>query len=133
MKTLLPVALMVAAACGPAAASAKTLVSFSQSGGLAGVSMSVTVATAGQVAVDASGRDRSHRLRAATLRHLRALLSAARWDRANPGRSHCADCFEYVVRYHGRRARYDDSQAKQVPTSVRAVVTELLRISRGGR
>ena len=41
---------------------------------------------------------------------------------ANPGTSHCADCFEYVVRYLGRRARYDDSQSKQVPGSVRAVV-----------
>ena len=133
MKTLLPFALALALAGAPATASAKTLVSFSQSGGLAGVSTTVTVTTAGHVAVDGSGRDRSHRLRTATLRHLRELLSAARWDRANPGTSHCADCFEYVVRYHGRRARYDDSQAKQVPGSVRAVVAELLRISRGGR
>ena len=133
MKTLLPLALVVALAATPAMASAKTLVSFSQSGGLAGVSTTVSVTTAGHVAVDGSGRDRSHRLRTATLRHLRELLSAARWDRANPGTSHCADCFEYVVRYHGRRARYDDSQARQVPASVRAVVAELRRISRGGR
>jgi hypothetical protein len=134
MKALLPLALMVAVAGAPGAASAKTLVSFAQSGGLAAVSMTVTVTTTGRVAVDgAGGNDRSQRLRTATLRHLRELLSAARWDRANPGRSHCADCFEYVVRYHGRRARYDDSQAKQVPRSVRAVVAELRRISRGGR
>ena len=134
MKALLPLALMVALAGAPGAASAKTLVSFAQSGGLAGVSMMVTVTTTGHVAVDGAGDDdRSHRLRTATLRHLRELLSAARWDRANPGTSQCADCFEYVVRYHGRRARYDDSQAKQVPASVRAVVAELRRISRGGR
>ena len=133
MKTLLPFALVVALAAAPATAGAKTLVSFSQSGGLAGVSTTVSVTTAGHVAVDGSGRDRSHRLRTATLRHLRVVLSAARWDRANPGQSHCADCFEYVVRYHGRRARYDDSQTKQVPGSVRAVVAELQRISRGGR
>ena len=134
MKALLPLALMVALAGAPGAASAKTLVSFAQSGGLAGVSMMVTVTTTGHVAVDgAGGDDRSHRLRTATLRHLRELLSAARWDRANPGRSGCADCFEYVVRYHGHRARYDDSQARQVPASVRAVVAELRRISRGGR
>ena len=133
MKTLLPFALVLALAGAPATASAKTLVSFSQSGGLAGVSTTVTVTTTGHVAVDGSRRDRSLRLRTATLRHLRELLSAARWDRANPGQSHCADCFEYVVRYHGRRASYDDSQAKQVPRSVRAVVTELVRISRGGR
>ena len=133
MKTLLPFALVVALAAAPGTAGAKTLVSLSQSGGLAGVSTTVTVTTAGHVAVDGSGRDRSHRLRTATLRHLRELLSAARWDRANPGTSHCADCFEYVVRYHGRRARYDDSQAKQVPRSVRVVVAELQRISRGGR
>jgi hypothetical protein len=133
MKTLLPVALMVAAACCPATASAKTLVSFAQSGGIAGISDSVSVTTTGHVVVDGHGSDRSHRLRAATLRDLRELLSAARWDRANPGRSSCADCFEYVVRYHGHRAKYDDSQARQVPRSVRAVVAELQRISRGGR
>jgi hypothetical protein len=133
MKTLLRFALVVALAAAPATAGAKTLVSFSQSGGLAGVSTTVTVTTAGHVAVDGSGRDRAHRLRTTTLVHLRRLLSAARWDHANPGTSHCADCFEYVVRYHGRRARYDDSQTKQVPGSVRAVVAELQRISRGGR
>jgi hypothetical protein len=129
MRTLLPLALMAALAAGPAAASGKTLVSFEQSGGIAGVNVTVAVSTTGQV----TGHDRSHKLRAATLRHLRKLLADARWDRANPGRSSCADCFEYVVRYHGHRARYDDSQAKQVPASVRAVVAELLRISRGGR
>jgi len=133
MKTLLPFALVVALAAAPATAGAKTLVSFSQSGGLTGVSTTVTVTTTGHAAVDVSGRDRSHRLRAATLRRLRKLLSAARWDRANPGTSHCADCFEYVVRYHGRRARYDDSQARQVPRSVRTVITELQWISLGGR
>jgi hypothetical protein len=130
MKMLLPFALVVAMAVAPAAASAKTLVSFSQSGGLAGDSTTVTVTTTGHVAVDGAS---SHRVRAATLRHLRSLLTAARWDRANPGRSRCADCVEYVVRYHGRRARYDDSQARQVPRSVRAVVAELQRISRDGR
>jgi hypothetical protein len=127
------VALMAALAVGPAAASAKTLVSFEQSGGIAGVNVTVAISTTGHVTGDFSGHDRSHRLRVATLRHLRKLLSDARWDRANPGQSSCADCFEYVVRYHGHRARYDDSQVKRVPASVRAVVAELLRISRGGR
>ena len=128
MKMLLPLALTVALAAAPAAASAKTLVSFGQSGGFAGVDVSITVTTTGHVA-----GDRSQRLRAATLRDLRELLAAARWDRANPGRSRCADCFTYVVHYRSHRASYDDSQAKQVPRSVRAVVAELLRISRGGR
>jgi predicted secreted protein len=133
MRTLLALALMVALAAAPATASAKTLVSFTQSGGIAGITDAVTVTTTGHVVVDGHGRDRSHRLRAATLRDLRELLADARWDRANPGASRCADCFEYVVRYHGHRARYDDSQAKQVPRSVRAVVAELQRIGRGGR
>ena len=125
MKTLLPLAFMVALAAAPTAATAKTLVSFEQSGGIAGVTVTVAVST--------TGRDRSHRLRAATLRHLRGLLADARWERASPGPSQCADCFSYVVRYHGHRARYDDSQSRQVPSSVRAVVAELVRISRGGR
>jgi len=51
----------------------------------------------------------------------------------DPGPSHCADCFAYVVRYNGHRASFDDSQARQVPRSVRAVVEELVRISRGRR
>jgi hypothetical protein len=133
MKTLLPLVFMVALAAAPAAATAKTLVSFEQSGGIAGVTVTVAVSTTGQVTGDVNGGDRSHRLRAATLRHLRGLLAHARWERASPGPSHCADCFSYVVRYHGHRARYDDSQSRQVPSSVRAVVAELVRISRGGR
>ena len=133
MKTLLPFALVLALAAVPAAATAKTLVSFEQSGGIAGLSVSVAVSTTAHVTGDVKGGDRSHRLRAATLRHLRRLLADARWDRANPGPSHCADCFAYVVRYQGHRASYDDSQSRQVPSSVRAVVAELVRISRGGR
>jgi hypothetical protein len=133
MKMLLPLAFMVALAATPAAATAKTLVSFEQSGGIAGVSVSVVVSTTGHVTGDVSGGHPSHRLRAATLRHLRRLLADARWDRASPGPSHCADCFAYVVRYHGHRASFDDSQTRQVPGSVRAVVDELVRISRGGR
>jgi hypothetical protein len=133
MKTLLPLAFLVALAAVPAAATGKTLVSFEQSGGIAGVSVTLTVSTAGHVTGDVHGCDPSHRLRAATLRHLRRLLADARWDRASPGPSHCADCFAYVVRYHGHRASYDDSQSRQVPGSVRAVVAELVRISRGGR
>jgi hypothetical protein len=133
MKTLLPLAFMVALAATPATATARTLVSFEQSGGIAGVSVSVAVSTTGHVTGDVSGGHRTHRLRAATLRHLRRLLADARWDRASPGPSHCADCFAYAVRYHGRRASYDDSQSRQVPGSVRAVVAELARISRGGR
>jgi len=38
-----------------------------------------------------------------------------------------------VVRYHGHRASFDDSQSREVPGSVHAVVDELVRISRGGR
>ena len=133
MKTLLPLVFMVALAAAPAAATAKTLVSFEQSGGIAGVTVTVAVSTTGHVTGDVNGRDRSHRLRAATLRHLRGLLADAHWERASPGPSHCADCFSYVVRYHGHRASFDDSQSRQVPGSVRAVVDELVRISRGGR
>ena len=124
---------MVALAAAPASAGAKTLVSFTQSGGIAGINDTVSVTTTGHVVVDGHGADRSHRLRAATLRELRKMLSEARWDRASPGPSSCADCFEYVVRYHGRRAKYDDSQAKKVPRSIREVVAELQRIKRGGR
>jgi len=124
---------MVALAAAPASAGAKTLVSFTQSGGIAGINDSITVTTTGYVVADGHAADRSHRLRAATLRDLRKMLSEARWDRASPGASSCADCFEYVVRYHGHRAKYDDSQARKVPRSIREIVAELQRIKRGGR
>ena len=99
------------------------------------MSVSVVVSSTGRVTGDVRGGDGSHRLRAATLRRLRrgCLLADARWDRASPGRSHCADCFAYVVRYRGHRASFDDSQSRQVPGSVHAVVDELVRMSRGGR
>jgi hypothetical protein len=132
MRFVAPILLAAALAVLPACADAKTLVSFEQSGGIAGVSNAVTVTTTGRVS-EGGADEHARKLRASTLSRLRRLLSAADWDHARPGRSSCADCFSYVVRYHGRRAVYDDSQAKRVPRSVRAVVSELLRISRGGR
>ncbi len=132
MKALAPIVLAVALAVLPACAGARTLVSFEQSGGIAGVSKQVTVTTTGRASVG-GGDGHASKLRASTLSRLRRLLAAADWGHARPGRSSCADCFAYVVRYHGRRAVYDDSQARRVPRSVRAVVSELLRISRGGR
>ena len=134
MKTLLPFALMVALAAAPAAATAKTLVSFEQSGGIAGVTITVAVSTTGHVTGDVSGRDRSHRLRAATLRHLRGLLADARWDRANPGPSHCADCFELrgALPRPPRPLRRQPVQAGARARCARSSPSSL-RISRGGR
>ena len=133
MKTLLAFAVTVALAAAPSAAGATTLVSFTQSGGIAGIDDSISVSTTGRTALDVHGRDSSHRLKASSLQHLRRLLAAVAFDRVRPGRSNCADCFVYTVRYHGKRFSYDDSQAKKVPSAARAVVSELQRIARGGR
>ena len=132
MKTLLPLALMVALAAAPATANAKTLVSFEQSGGIAGVDVTVAVTTTGHVTGDVKGA-RSHRLRAATLRHLRALLADGPLGPREPGPSHCADCFAYVVRYHGHRASYDDSQSSRSRARCARSWPSCMRISRGGR
>jgi hypothetical protein len=127
VKTILALAVALVI---PSGAGATTLVSFSQSGGIAGRHVSLRVTTRGSAVV--SGQ-RTFRLRTSTLRHLRGLLSDARFDRVHPSPSRCADCFVYAVRYRGRRVSYDDSQAKQVPRSVRMAVDELARIARGGR
>jgi hypothetical protein len=133
MKTLLPLALVVALAACSSSAGATTFASFAQSGGLAGTTVTVLVTTTGRVAVDADGDKSSQRLSARSLQRLRRLLAAVAFDRVRPGRSRCADCFVYSVRYRGKRFAYDDSQTSQVPRSARAVVGELQRISRGGR
>jgi hypothetical protein len=127
VKTVLALALVLVV---PSTAGATTLVSFSQSGGIAGRHVSLRVTTRGTAVV--SGRQ-PFRLRASTLRHLRGLLADARFDRVHPAASRCADCLLYAVRYRGRRVSYDDSQAKDVPRSVRMAVDELARIARGGR
>ena len=134
MKTLLPLALMLALAAAPAAATAKTLVSFEQSGGIAGVSVTVAVSTTGHVTGDVKGGDRSHRLRAATLRHLRRAARRCPLGPREPGADRTARtasptwCATTATAPATTTAR-----SRQVPRSVRAVVAELLRISRGGR
>src|SRR4051794_41551069 len=105
MKTLLPLAFMVALAATPAAATARTLVSFEQSGGIAGVSVSVAVSTTGHVTGDVSGGDPTPPPRAPPLRHPRPPLSDAPRGRASPGPSHRAGCFAYAGRYHRHPAR----------------------------
>jgi hypothetical protein len=127
VKTIL--ALTIALAI-PSTAGATTLVSFSQSGGIAGRHMTLRLTTRGTAVIRG---DKHFRVRASTLHHLRGLLGDARFDRVHPKPSHCADCLVYAVRYRGRRVSYDDSQARQVPRSVRMAVDELARIARGGR
>jgi hypothetical protein len=116
----------------PSTAGATTLVSFSQSGGIAGRHVSLRVTTGGLASVTANKRPRAFRLHASTLHNLRRLLADAPFDRVHPGATSCADCLVYAVRYHGQRISYDDSQAKRIPRSVRMVVDELARIARGG-
>src|SRR4051812_50075850 len=111
MKTLLPLAFMVALAATPAAATARTLVSFEQSGGIAGVSVSVAVSTTGHVTGDVSGGHRTHPPRAAPPRHPRPPLAQAPRGRARPGASPPPGCLPPVGRHPRPPARLDDSQS----------------------
>jgi hypothetical protein len=133
MKVMLALIVALVLAVASAASGDARLVSFTQSGGIAGRHVALAVSSAGVASVTANRRPRTWRLHASTLRRLRRLLAEARFDRVDPPPSHCADCFVYVVRYRGRRVSYDDSQARDVPRSVRTAVAELLRIARGGR
>ncbi len=133
MKAIPALVCVLLLAVAADAAGAATLVSFSQSGGIAGNRVALTVSAGGRASVTANRRPRAWRLHATTLRRLRRLLADAHFDRVDPEPSHCADCFVYSVRYRGRRVSYDDSQRDQVPRSVRAAVAELARIARGGR
>jgi hypothetical protein len=132
VKPVLSLALLVALTV-PTTAGARTLVSYSESGGIANRRVALTVTTAGVANVTANRRPRTFHLHASTLKRLRHLLAAARFDRVHPPATSCADCVIYSVHYRGHRVRYDDSQARHVPRSVRRVVAELQRIARGGR
>jgi hypothetical protein len=125
-----PILALAIALALPSTADATTLVSFAQSGGIAGRHVTLRVTTRGTAVV---GGHKPFRVHASTLQRLRGLLADARFDRVDPKPSQCADCFVYAVRYRGHHVSYDDSQAKQVPRSVRAAVAELARIARGGR
>jgi len=117
----------------PATAKAMTLVSYSESGGVAARHVALEVTAGARASVTANNRPRVWQLHTSTLHHLRRLLVKARFDRVHPPPSRCADCIVHVVRHRGQRVSYDDSQAPHVPRSVRAAVAELARIARGGR
>jgi hypothetical protein len=130
MKAILALALVLAL---PSSAAASRLVSFTESGGLQPRNVGLQVTTDGVAHVTVNRRPRAFHLHASTLHRLRRLLAAARFDRVHPPPSRCADCVAYTVRYRGSHVHYDDSQARDVPRSVRRVVDELSRIARGGR
>ena len=84
MKTLLPLALMCALAVAPAStANAKRLLSFEQSGGIAGVDVALTLTTTGHVTAGSNGRSRA--VRAATLRHRRGAAVGGALGPREPG------------------------------------------------
>jgi hypothetical protein len=130
MKAILALAVVLAL---PSSAAASRLVSFTQSGGLQPRNVGLSVTTDGVARLTVNRRPRAFHLHPSTLARLRRLLAEARFDRVHPKPSRCADCVVYSVRYRGAHIHYDDSQAADVPRSVRRAVDELSRIARGGR
>jgi hypothetical protein len=125
-------ALVVTCACSATAAPAhpRRLVDFARTGGLAsGLQLRVTVMGNGQATIVGGRRDRTthRRLRAGTMRHLRRVLAAARFDRVPRFHAGCLDCFVFSVRYKGVRAAW--KQGPGVPRSVQVAVAALMRIA----
>jgi hypothetical protein len=106
------------------------LVTYTKSGGIAGVYEHLEVAEDGAATLEVGFRDPargSFELETEELEHLRELLAAADFAGVGPDRGlSCADCFQYEVEYAGETAAF--AEIGDIPESVGAVVAELGRI-----
>ena len=114
----------------PPVAAQRTLVSYSRSGGLLALRETLVVTRAGRATAMGAHGFSGRPLRATTMRRLRGLLAAARFDLVPRPTDPCEDCFRQTVAYAGRRTSY--FEGAKVPASVRAAIAELQRIARGG-
>lgn len=110
-RTLVLSALASLALAGPAAA--KTLVSYSKTGGIAGIGVSMTVSDGGSARVTASRMGASKRLALSRgdLRALRRALKDARFStlrRLYVSRYPVSDAITQTVRYAGRTVSVSD-------------------------
>jgi hypothetical protein len=115
----------------PPTAARGTLVSYSRSGAIAGLRETLVVTRAGRATAQGARGFSGRPLKAQTMRRLRRLLAAARFDLVPRVTDMCGDCFRHTVVYAGRRTSFFDGA--KVPASVRAAVDELQRIAGGGR
>jgi hypothetical protein len=106
------------------------LVSYTKTGGIAGVNEHLLVAEDGSATLEVGFRDparESFELEPGELDRLRELLAAADFAGVGSGRGlTCADCFQYEVEYAGERAAF--AEIGDIPESVGEAVAELGRI-----
>jgi len=123
-------ALLLAAGCGGGEESTTApgngaLVTYSKSGGIAGVDERLVIAADGSATVTSGrgGSQRSFALGTEELSELEAELEAADFAAVDDRPTGCADCFHYEISYGGDTVGYDE--VTQPPQSVAAVVSHL--------
>jgi hypothetical protein len=106
------------------------LLSYTRSGGIAGVSERLVIAADGSATLRIGFGDPDERrfeLDSAQLERLRDLLAAADFAGVGPDRGiGCADCFQYEIAYAGKTTAF--AEIDDIPESVGVVVLELGRI-----
>jgi hypothetical protein len=113
-------------------------ITYSRSGGLAGISESLTIAPDGTVTVKSGfpGEPRTKELQIgdAQLRALEADLSKADLESLDEGEAAgCADCFVYVLSYGGETAKADDATASPAFRKAIAPVQRIIDEQTGSR
>lgn len=123
-------ALLLAAGCGGGDESTTAspdgpLVTYSKSGGIAGIEERLVIEPDGSATVSTGpdGSQRSFALGADELSVLEAELEAADLDAVEDRPTGCADCFHYEISYGGSTVGYDE--IIQPPQSVAAVASHL--------
>ena len=131
------VALVLASGCGddddaapdsPAPPTEGQLVSYSRSGGIAGIDQQLTIDVDGKGTYTVGQPEparRSIQLTDAEVAELQALLEAAALDAVEPEQTGCADCFVYTINYAGTEAMLDDVTLLDAPGSVQEVIAYL--------
>lgn len=123
------------AAAGPAVAGAKTLVSYEQSGGIAGIrtSLSVTVGGSARVTTNRSEGISRFKLTRSELHALKRELRAARFSTLRAlydSKTPISDGIAQTVRYAGRRVTV--STGGRPPARLRTVIDRLSRLAARG-
>lgn len=91
-----------------------TLVTFTQTGGVAGMDESLKIEVDGHATItlgEPANEERSFELTEAELDRVTTLLDGADFDSmpATPEPTGCADCFVYTVEHNGDSITYDDA------------------------
>jgi hypothetical protein len=113
-------------------------ITLSRTGGLAGISESLTIAPDGAATVTSgfAGEPRTKEVQIgdAELRAVQAELSKADFEALDEGEAAgCADCFVYVLSYGGETAKADDATASPAFRTAIAPLQRILEEHTGSR